>query len=68
MQAMVDAMKPLFGLNRMVTRRLRLSGRIRRRNPAAGWRLPDGGPNYRVEQVRGGGGLAEYARTARDGA
>jgi hypothetical protein len=57
-QAMVDALKPLFGINAMGVRRVRLNARLRRKDAHRPWTLPGGGSNWRAEQTGATGGTA----------
>ena len=56
-QAMVDAMKPLFGINSMDVRRVMLSGCVRRKDPShRPWVFADGSRNVHVVQTAAQGG------------
>ena len=56
-QQMVDRMKPLFGINAMDTRRVRLNASIRKVNPSNKlWVHPDGTPNWEVTPTTATGG------------
>lgn len=56
-QQMVDHMKPLFGLNSMDTRRVRLNACLRRVNAAhKGWSMRDGSANWEAVPTASSGG------------
>merc|ERR1719261_353601 len=54
---MVDSMKPLFGINCMDARRVRLTGCIRRKDPSCRrWIFADGTGNFEAKQTAPNGG------------
>jgi hypothetical protein len=56
-QAMIDCMKPLFGINCMDARRVRLNACIRRKDASfRPWMFADGTPNYEAKQTTQSGG------------
>ena len=56
-QVMLDAMKPIFGLNCMDARRVRMNACLRRKDSSyARWVFKDGAANYEAVQTTQQGG------------
>ena len=55
-QTMIDALKPVFGLNSMKARRILLDGKLRRKKLSAHWLGTDGSKNYVIVQTSQEGG------------